>query len=38
MTVSPIAVVTGAYRGLGLETCRQLAERGYLVVLTPAAR
>jgi NAD(P)-dependent dehydrogenase (short-subunit alcohol dehydrogenase family) len=34
MTVSPIAVVTGAYRGLGLETCRQLAERGYLVVLT----
>ena len=34
MRVSPIAVVTGAYRGLGLETCRQLAERGYLVVLT----
>jgi len=34
MTVSPIAVVTGAYRGLGLETCRQLAERGYRVVLT----
>jgi NAD(P)-dependent dehydrogenase (short-subunit alcohol dehydrogenase family) len=34
MKVSLIAVVTGAYRGLGLETCRQLAERGYLVVLT----
>jgi len=34
MTDSPVAVVTGAYRGLGLETCRQLAERGYLVVLT----
>jgi len=34
MTDSPIAVVTGAYRGLGLETCRQLAERGYRVVLT----
>jgi NAD(P)-dependent dehydrogenase (short-subunit alcohol dehydrogenase family) len=34
MTESPTAVVTGAYRGLGLETCRQLAERGYRVVLT----
>jgi NAD(P)-dependent dehydrogenase (short-subunit alcohol dehydrogenase family) len=34
MTVLPIAVVTGAYRGLGLEICRQLAERGYRVVLT----
>jgi NAD(P)-dependent dehydrogenase (short-subunit alcohol dehydrogenase family) len=34
MTESRIAVVTGAYRGLGLETCRQLAERGYRVVLT----
>lgn len=34
MTQPPIAVVTGAYRGLGLETCRQLAERGYRVVLT----
>ena len=29
-----IAVVTGANRGIGLETCRQLAERGYRVVLT----
>jgi NAD(P)-dependent dehydrogenase (short-subunit alcohol dehydrogenase family) len=29
-----IAVVTGAYRGLGLETCRQLAQLGYCVVLT----
>lgn len=34
MAESPVAVVTGAYRGLGLETCRQLAERGYRVVLT----
>ena len=34
MSESLIAVVTGAYRGLGLETCRQLAERGYRVVLT----
>lgn len=34
MTKTPIAVVTGAYRGLGLETVRQLAERGYRVLLT----
>jgi NAD(P)-dependent dehydrogenase (short-subunit alcohol dehydrogenase family) len=31
---SAIAVVTGANRGLGLETCRQLAERGITVILT----
>ena len=30
----PVAVVTGAYRGLGLETCRQLGRRGYTVILT----
>ena len=29
-----LAVVTGANRGLGLETCRQLAQRGIQVVLT----
>ena len=29
-----LAVVTGANRGLGLETCRQLAQRGIRVVLT----
>lgn len=31
---SSVAVVTGANRGLGLETCRQLAKRGYSVILT----
>ncbi|XP_042511911.1 (+)-neomenthol dehydrogenase-like [Macadamia integrifolia] len=29
-----IAVVTGASKGIGLETCRQLASNGVLVVLT----
>jgi NAD(P)-dependent dehydrogenase (short-subunit alcohol dehydrogenase family) len=29
----PVAVVTGANRGIGLEVCRQLAARGYAVVL-----
>jgi NAD(P)-dependent dehydrogenase (short-subunit alcohol dehydrogenase family) len=29
-----IAIVTGGNRGLGLETCRQLAELGYRVILT----
>lgn len=31
---APVAVVTGGNRGLGLETCRQLARRGLEVVLT----
>ncbi len=34
MSEQPIAIVTGAYRGLGQETCRQLAALGYQVVLT----
>jgi NAD(P)-dependent dehydrogenase (short-subunit alcohol dehydrogenase family) len=34
MSDKAVAVVTGAYRGLGLETCRQLATTGYTVVLT----
>lgn len=29
-----IALVTGANRGIGLESCRQLAQRGFRVVLT----
>jgi NAD(P)-dependent dehydrogenase (short-subunit alcohol dehydrogenase family) len=29
-----IAVVTGANRGIGLETCRQLADSGFRVILT----
>jgi carbonyl reductase 1 len=32
--VVPIALVTGANRGLGKETCRQLAARGVRVLLT----
>jgi NAD(P)-dependent dehydrogenase (short-subunit alcohol dehydrogenase family) len=31
--VSPVAVVTGGNRGLGLEVCRQLAAAGHRVVL-----
>ena len=34
MSEQPVAVVTGAYRGLGFETCRQLGKLGYRVVLT----
>lgn len=34
MPSKPVALVTGSYRGLGLETCRQLAEKGYAVILT----
>jgi NAD(P)-dependent dehydrogenase (short-subunit alcohol dehydrogenase family) len=30
----PVAAVTGAYRGLGRETCRQLGALGYTVILT----
>jgi NAD(P)-dependent dehydrogenase (short-subunit alcohol dehydrogenase family) len=34
MSENPVALITGAYRGLGLETCRQLAQAGYRVILT----
>jgi NAD(P)-dependent dehydrogenase (short-subunit alcohol dehydrogenase family) len=34
MADNPVAVVTGANRGIGLETARQLLARGYRVALT----
>jgi NAD(P)-dependent dehydrogenase (short-subunit alcohol dehydrogenase family) len=34
MSESRVALVTGANRGIGLEVCRQLAARGFHVVLT----
>jgi len=34
MANKPVAVVTGAYRGLGFETASQLADKGYRVILT----
>jgi NAD(P)-dependent dehydrogenase (short-subunit alcohol dehydrogenase family) len=34
MTIeSPIVLVTGANRGIGLEACRQLAQQGMTVLL-----
>lgn len=33
-SATPIAVVTGASRGLGLQVCRELKARGYHVILT----
>ena len=36
--MSKVALVTGAYRGLGLETVRQLLEMDYEVILTARSR
>jgi len=33
-SIKRIALVTGGNKGIGLETCRQLATRGLKVVLT----
>lgn len=32
--MNKIALVTGSYRGLGLETARQLLEIGYIVIIS----
>lgn len=37
MSDQPIAIVTGANRGLGLECARQLGTRGYRVIITSRA-
>jgi NAD(P)-dependent dehydrogenase (short-subunit alcohol dehydrogenase family) len=32
--MNTVSLVTGGNRGIGLEVCRQLAERGHSVLLT----
>jgi NAD(P)-dependent dehydrogenase (short-subunit alcohol dehydrogenase family) len=38
MTRTETALVTGANRGIGLEVCRQLASKGYRVIVTARSR